>query len=130
IDREGSRSEVGSLLLGYYDDAGVLHYAGNVGTGWNATAGAALHRQLVALEVKDSPFAPGVVQPGRWSRRKGVGHERWVKPELVAEVRFADWTPDGSVRHAVYLGLRTDTPPRGVRREGTTALPPATPPNR
>ena len=129
IDREGSRSEVGSLLLGYYDDAGVLHYAGNVGTGWNAVTGAALHKRLVALEVKDSPFAPGVVQPGRWSRRPG-GNERWVAPELIVEVRFAEWTPEGSVRHAVYLGVREDTPPRSVRREGTTAAPPAASPNR
>jgi len=129
IDREGSRREVGSLLLGHYDDAGVLHYAGNVGTGWNAAAAADLHARLVALEVKDSPFAPGVVQPGRWSRRPG-GNERWVKPELVVEVRFADWTPDGSVRHAVYQGIRTDIPPRSVRREAVMAAPPAVSPNR
>ena len=129
VEREGSRREVGSLLLGYYDDAGVLHYAGNVGTGWDAAAAADLHRRLAALEVKDSPFAPGVVKPGRWSRRGG-GTERWVAPELVAEVRFAEWTPDGSIRHAVYQGLRSDKPPRSVRRETATAAPPPPAPDR
>jgi bifunctional non-homologous end joining protein LigD len=126
IDREGSRREIGSLLLGHYDDGGVLHYAGNVGTGWDAATASRLHDRLVKLEVPDSPFAPGVVQPGRWSRRPG-GNERWVKPEVVVEVRFADWTPDGSVRHAVYQGVREDVPPRTVRREAMVAAAPPAP---
>ncbi|WP_280153622.1 DNA ligase D [Piscinibacter sp. XHJ-5] len=120
-DRAGSTGEVGSLLLGYYDDAGVLRYAGNVGTGWNASAAAELHKKLVDLETKASPFEPGSVQPGRWSRLT-LGRERWVRPSVVVEVRFAGWTPDGSVRHAVFMGVRTDKPPRTVRRERDSAV--------
>jgi bifunctional non-homologous end joining protein LigD len=129
-DRAGSSTEVGSLLLGYYDDAGVLRYAGNVGTGWNATTAADLRRKLEKLETRESPFEPGSVQPGRWSRLT-LGRERWVRPSLVAEVRFSGWTPEGSVRHAVFLGLRSDKPPRTVRRESESAVKvPAVSPNR
>ncbi|HEX6364312.1 MAG TPA: DNA ligase D, partial [Albitalea sp.] len=130
IDREGAKGEVGSLLLGYYDDAGVLHYAGNVGTGWDAATAADLHARLARIEVAESPFAPGMVKPGRWSTRRAAGAERWVKPELVAEVRFAEWTPDGSIRHAVYQGLRSDKPPRTVRKEAAAAVPAAPAKNR
>ena len=122
IDREGSTSQVGSLVLGY-NEAGVLKYAGNVGTGWSTEAAADLHRRLVKLETKESPFEPGAVKPGRWSRR-APGAERWVKPELVAEINFADWTPDGRVRHASFLGLREDRLARTVGREKAVAPPP------
>lgn len=119
VDREGSSTEVGSLLLGYYDDAGrTLHYAGNVGTGWTSSVAAELRKRLIKLETKDSPFPPGSVEPGRWSRRT-VGKERWVQPDLVAEISFSGWTPDGSVRHAVFQGLRLDKPAQQVRRERT-----------
>jgi bifunctional non-homologous end joining protein LigD len=116
VDRAGSRSEVGSLLLGYYDDAGTLQYAGNVGTGWDAKTGGALHERLMQIEAAQSPFVPGAVEPGRWTRR-APGQERWVEPELVAEVSFMDWTPDGRVRAAVFMGLRMDKPARSVTRE-------------
>ena len=119
VDREGSNREVGSLLLGYYDDAGrVLQYAGNVGSGWTASRSADLHKRLVQLETKEPPFPPGSVEPGRWPRRT-LGKERWVRPELVAEISFSGWTPDGSVRHAVFQGLRVDKPAQQVRRERT-----------
>jgi bifunctional non-homologous end joining protein LigD len=119
VDREGGSREVGSLLLGYYDDSGqLLQYAGNVGSGWTASVSADLHRRLVRLESKQSPFPAGSVEPGRWPRRT-LGKERWVTPELVAEVSFSGWTPDGSVRHAVFQGLRIDKPARQVRREHT-----------
>jgi bifunctional non-homologous end joining protein LigD len=68
------------------------------------------------LEVSESPFEAGSVTPGRWTRR-AAGTERWVAPQLVAEVRFAEWTPDGRVRHATFLGLRIDKPARSVTRE-------------
>ena len=119
VDREGSSREVGSLLLGYYDDTGrVLQYAGNVGSGWTAGSSADLHKRLVRLESEASPFPAGSVEPGRWPRRT-LGKERWVKPELVAEISFSGWTPDGSVRHAVFQGLRIDKPAQQVRRERT-----------
>lgn len=119
VDREGSNAEVGSLLLGYYDDAGhVLHYAGNVGSGWTSTVSADLRKRLVKLASEESPFPAGSVEPGRWPRRT-LGKERWVRPELVAEISFSGWTPDGSVRHAVFQGLRVDKPAQQVRRERT-----------
>ncbi len=114
-DRANAAAEVGSLLLGYYENK-VLTYAGNVGTGWNARTGHALHSRLRALEVDQPLFDAATIQPGRWSRRT-AGGERWVKPELVAEVSFREWTPDGHVRHAVFQGLRSDTPARSVTRE-------------
>lgn len=114
-DRENAPKEVGSLLLGYYD-GGALQYAGNVGTGWDHRTGADLHRRLVALEVAKPPLKNASIAPGRWSRRT-PGTERWVKPELVVEIAFGEWTPEGRVRHAVYQGLREDKPAKAVRRE-------------
>jgi len=114
-DRANAAAEVGSLLLGYHDGK-VLKYAGNVGTGWNARTGHALHAQLHALEVAEPLFDAATIQPGRWSRRT-AGGERWVRPELVAEVAFREWTPDGHIRHAVFQGLRIDTPASSVTRE-------------
>ena len=83
-ERSGARGEVGSLFLGTYE-GGVLTYAGNVGTGWNARAARDLHARLVALETDVPTLDAAVVAPGRWSRR-GAGGERWVRPELVVEV--------------------------------------------
>ena len=118
-DRAGSAMEVGGLLLGYHDPDGKLQYAGNVGTGWNAATGAALHKRLAKIEVARSPFAPGTVKSGRWSKR-AAGAEHWVKPELVAEVSFAEWTPDGRVRQPVFQGLRSDKAASAITRETAT----------
>lgn len=115
-DREGAKSEVGSLMLGYHDPDGTLHYAGNVGTGWNAATGRSLHKQLAAIETDQPAVDPATVKPGRWSRRT-AGSERWVRPELVAEVSFAEWTPEGHVRHASFQGLRSDKAPHEITRE-------------
>ena len=122
IEREASVAEVGTLLLGYYR-GGVLQYAGNVGTGWDAATGAKLLRRLRPLEVPQSPFEPGAVTPGRWTRRT-PGTERYVKPQIVAEICFSGWTPEGRVRHAVFGGLREDKPPRTVTRDAVAAVPP------
>ena len=123
-DRANASSEVGALLLGTYEK-GVLAYAGNVGTGWNSRAGHELHQRLVKLEVDQPLFDAATIAPGRWSRRTSGG-ERWVKPELVAEVAFREWTPDGHVRHAVYQGLRLDRRAKDVTREVAKAAAPAT----
>jgi bifunctional non-homologous end joining protein LigD len=114
-DRSGSRGEVGGLLLAYHE-GGKLRYAGNVGTGWDSKTGQELHARLVKLEVDKPMLDASSVKPGRWSKR-AAGTERWVKPELVAEVSFAEWTPDGHVRAPTYKGLRDDKPPGAITRE-------------
>jgi bifunctional non-homologous end joining protein LigD len=115
--------EVGSLLLGYYV-GNKLHDAGSVGTGWDARTGGDLWARLTPLEVDAAPFDVAVSRPGRWSRR-AAGSERWVRPDLVAEVEFAEWTAEGVVRQASFKGLRVDKPSRRVVREAGQTLMPA-----
>jgi bifunctional non-homologous end joining protein LigD len=123
-DRTHSPGEVGALLLGYHDD-GRLRSAGWVGTGWDTAQGRELHRQLTRLETSKPLLDPGELEPGRWTkRRRGV--ERWVKPQLVVEVAFGEWTPDGHIRHASLRGVRTDKPATSITREDPTAVPPPT----
>src|SRR5204863_1292510 len=94
VTRAGSPREIGSLLLGVYDDEGRLRSVGSVGTGWDSAAAAAMFKMLEALEVPtsafDREFAPA---KGRWSRRP-AGDERWVRPVTVVQVSFTEWTPD------------------------------------
>jgi len=123
-DRANTKGEVGSLLLAVHDESGALRHAGNVGTGWSAATGAALHERLSKIEVAQSPFEAGATKPGRWSRR-APGGERWVKPELVAEVAFAEWTPDGLVRQASFQGLREDKDASAITRERAKSMPAA-----
>lgn len=115
--RTGSGREVGSLLLGVYDDAGNLRSAGSVGTGWDSSTAAAILRRLEKIEIKDSPFAPdhGPTK-GRWSKR-AKGAERWVEPTLVGEVSFVEITPEGHVRHPIFKGMRQDKPANSVALE-------------
>ncbi|QRQ84697.1 DNA ligase D [Cupriavidus oxalaticus] len=109
-DPRGSRTGIGSLLLGVHDSGGRLRYAGNVGTGFDTRTLGELRAQLDALRADTSPFA--TVPAGV----KGVkGH--WVRPKLVAEVSFGSWTREGRVRHAVFHGLRTDKPAGAVSVE-------------
>lgn len=107
-DPKGSRTGIGALLLGTYDEDGVLRYAGNVGSGFNHASLAELARRLDALRSDRSPFAPRAV-PGR--------KHHWVEPVLVAEVSFSEWTSAGAVRHPVFQGLREDKPARRITRE-------------
>jgi len=119
--RTNGPREIGSLLLGVYDHAGKLHSAGSVGTGWDSKTAAAILRELEKIEIPKPPFDPEhAPTKGRWSRR-AAGGERWVKPTAVAEVSFAEWTPDGSVRHATFEGLRRDKPASAIRRENALA---------
>ena len=107
-DPQGSRTGIGSLLLGYYDNEGVLRYAGNCGSGFNGASLRHMRDVLAAIETDKSPFPPRAV-PGRTNH--------WVKPELVAEVSFSEWTATDSVRHPVFQGLREDKPAKSVVRE-------------
>jgi bifunctional non-homologous end joining protein LigD len=107
-DPQGSRVGIGSLLLGYYDDAGKLHYAGSVGTGFNDATLRDITAKLKKAGSDSSPFAPS----------KSIDKKaHWVKPTLVAEVTFGEWTNSGSIRHSVFQGLRTDKKAAGIRRE-------------
>jgi DNA ligase D-like protein (predicted ligase) len=103
----GERIGFGALLVGYYD-AGKLVYAGKVGTGYDRATLLRLSKQLRALEINVSPFA------GNGLPRRGV---RWVKPKLVAEIGFTEWTPESKLRHPRFLGLRTDKDPNEVVQE-------------
>jgi bifunctional non-homologous end joining protein LigD len=107
-DPQGSRTGIGALLLGTHDKDGVLHYAGNVGSGFNHATLHDLKEQLTPLETDVSPFPPRAVA--------GRKHH-WVKPALVAEVSFSEWTSAGVVRHPVFQGLRLDKPARGITRD-------------
>jgi len=110
-DPKGARSAFGALLLGLHDrDSGELRYAGKVGTGFNETTLKSILAQLKPLQVKKA----AVVNPPSGFEAKGV---HWLKPNLLAEVAFAEMTKDGSVRHAVFHGLRNDKPAKSITEE-------------
>jgi bifunctional non-homologous end joining protein LigD len=104
----GSRTELGALLLGYYD-GGQLRYAGKVGTGFDRGTLEDLGRRLRALARSRSPFAGSEA-----IREAGI---TWVEPQLVAQVAFTEWTTAGRLRHPRYLGLREDKSAGQVVRE-------------
>ncbi len=104
-----ARQYFGALLLGVYDDkTGALTYTGHSGTGFNQAELERLWKLLKPREVAKSPFSSPV---------KTNEPAHWVRPDLVAQVRFTEWTADGKLRHPVYLGLRDDKRPEEVRRE-------------
>ncbi len=102
----GSRSELGALLLGHFED-GRLRYAGKVGTGFTHATLADLSARLAPLRRESTPFADPVREP----------HATWVEPRLVAQVGFSEWTRDGRLRHPTFLGLRDDKAAEEVVRE-------------
>jgi bifunctional non-homologous end joining protein LigD len=105
---KGSRAGFGALLLGVHDEAtGKLRYCGNVGTGFDADRLADIKARLDKLATDACPFA---------TRPAGV-KAQWVKPTLVAEVSFGEWTRENRVRHSVFQGLRADKPARDIHRE-------------
>lgn len=118
---QGSRSGFGALLLGYYDEGKQLRYAGKVGTGFDERTLETLAQQLQRLETMKPAFAES---PGPSIEREA----HWVRPELVAEVRFGEWTKDQRLRHPAFVALRVDKPPEQVRRE--RERPPTPPPDR
>jgi len=113
-DPQRSRVGFGALLLGYYDDAGELVYAGKVGTGFDRETLLSLRARMAALEQDRTPFGRGKPKSER-----GV---HWLKPELVGEVGFSEWTDDGELRHPRFQGLRDDKSAREVVREVPSGL--------
>ena len=105
---QGAREELGALLLGYYRDSDLV-YAGKVGTGFDRETLRELGSKLRALRRERPPFADADRIPARGTT--------WVKPDLVAEVGFTEWTRDGRLRHPRFLGLRDDKSAREVVRE-------------
>jgi bifunctional non-homologous end joining protein LigD len=110
-----------SILVGYYDERGRLCFAGKVRAGLTGFTRAQLVARLRPLETPRCPFA-NLPSAGTSHWGEGVTAEEmltltWVKPRIVVEVAFTEWTRDGSLRHAAFAGLRDDKPPREVRRE-------------
>lgn len=103
-------SSFGALLLGYRDPDGAIRFAGRVGTGFDDRLLTQIHRKLIELERDTSPFHPD-------DREPIPRDARWVDPELVAEVRFTQWTREGRLRNPAFLGLRPDADPAKVIRE-------------
>lgn len=112
-DPKGSRNGFGALLLGLHD-AGELRYAGKVGSGFSSTTLDSLHQRLQPLRSTRPPLA----NPPTGAEARGV---HWLKPELLAEVSFAQMTREGVVRHAVFHGLRDDKPARDINLERAMA---------
>jgi DNA ligase D-like protein (predicted ligase) len=106
-DPAGSRTGFGALLIGYYED-GRLRYAGKVGTGYSAATLQDLSAKLRALAAPEAPFIDARPVP------RGV---HWTRPELVAQIGFAEWTSDARLRQPRFLGLRDDKRPTEVARE-------------
>ena len=106
-DPAGSRTDFGALLVGYYE-ADRLRYAGKVGTGYSAETLMELGARLRKLARSESPFSDARPIP------RGT---HWTRPELVAQIGFAEWTGDGRLRQPRFLGLRDDKRPTDVVRE-------------
>jgi bifunctional non-homologous end joining protein LigD len=107
---KGSRIGIGSLMLAVRQ-RGALRYAGRVGSGFSGNTLVALLARLRKLERSSAP-----IEPRPAGLPAGV---RWVKPTLVVEVSFTEWTTDGRLRHPVFQGIREDKPASEVRRERT-----------
>lgn len=101
---KGARSGFGSLLLGYYEN-GELQYSGKVGTGFNEDSLRDLHEKLKKLEQKTCPFATKPKEP----------KVHWIKPELVAQIKYSEVTETNSLRHPVFVALRNDKKPKDVK---------------
>ena len=116
-DPEGSRQGIGALLVGFHEPDGRLTFGGKVGTGFTAAIARGLRKRLEQLEQRDCPFDP---PPKGWLGKNA----HWVKPRLVAEVVFTEWTEEGKIRHPSFQGLRADKRPREVTRERAANAPP------
>ena len=106
-DPQGSRVGLGALLVGYYDQDDFV-FAGKIGTGFDTKLLLDLRARLDALAIDKPPFTKGQGLPR---------HGHWVRPEIVVQVGFIEWTVHGKLRHPRLLGVRTDKNPRDVTRD-------------
>ena len=105
---QGTRAGLGALLVGYFENEDFI-FAGKVGTGFDTRLLLELRAQLGALEIPKSPFTRAIGLP------RVRAH--WVRPEIVVQVAFIQWTVHGKLRHSRFLGVRTDKSARDVVRE-------------
>ncbi|HUE80956.1 MAG TPA: hypothetical protein VMM84_02500 [Pyrinomonadaceae bacterium] len=108
-DPQGKRVGLGALLVGYFDNEDFV-FAGKIGTGFDTKLLLDLRAQLDRIEISKSPFTRAVGLPRI--------RAHWVRPEIVVQVGFIEWTVHGKLRHPRLLGIRTDKAARDVVREG------------
>jgi bifunctional non-homologous end joining protein LigD len=125
-DPEGSRPWLGALLLAYYDPDGRLIYAGRAGTGIDYAELERLWHRLQRLAISRMPLDVPPPRDSRFGSPLSSNRVHWVRPELVAEVKYLTWTEDNLLRQVVFEGLREDKPAADVRR-GVPHLKPDTP---
>jgi bifunctional non-homologous end joining protein LigD len=116
----GSRQHFGAILVGYYKGQNLL-YAGKVGTGFDRAGLESLHEKFIRRGQVECPFAnlpiPGKPRFGQGMTGSEMKRVTWLKPGLVAQIKFAEWTQDGLLRQPVFLGLRSDKAAKNVHRE-------------
>ena len=115
-DPEGRRPWLGALLLAYYDPDGRLVYAGRAGTGIKQAELQRLWHRLQPLATDRMPLEVPPPRTSRFGSPLVLSRVHWVRPELIAEVKFLTWTDDNLLRQVVYQGLREDKPAAEVRR--------------
>ncbi len=104
---KGSRKGFGALLVGFYDN-GDLHYAGKVGTGFSDEILEKMHQKMKNIESKNNPYAESDIK---------VKNVHWLKPKLVGQFQFTEWTKDNRLRHPSFMGLRDDKKAQKVTKE-------------
>ncbi|MGC9344470.1 MAG: non-homologous end-joining DNA ligase, partial [Bacteroidales bacterium] len=107
-DPEGDRKGFGALLIGYYEDD-ELRYAGKVGTGYDDDMLETLSKKMKKIETNKKPVS---------DEKLKEDDVHWIKPSIVGEVAFTEWTRDGKLRHPAFQGIRDDKKPKDVHREG------------
>jgi bifunctional non-homologous end joining protein LigD len=107
-DPQGKRQGLGALLLGYFEGEDFV-FAGKVGTGFDTKRLVDLRARLDAIEIVQSPFTKAVGLPRL--------RAHWVRPEIVVQVAFIEWTVHGKLRHGRFLDIREDKAAREVVRE-------------
>lgn len=104
---KGSRQKFGALLIGVYENEKLI-YTGHVGTGFDAKLLTDIYRQMQTRITSKCPFQ---------EKPRTHAPATWIKPELVCEVAFAEWTQDGRMRQPVFKGMRIDKPAKDVKKE-------------